>query len=123
MNQSLGELNARQPGMGWGGFVVLSALLVLTAFGIARRGFFKGDLFVSAAVLVCGSLLALFIVFPVLKALSAAFFLEDGPFSLAVATRQGLRCRSPASRGRMARPSSKVHASLGTSTLCTALGR
>ena len=84
MNQSLGELNARQLGMGWGGFVVLASLLVLTAFGVARRGFFKGDLFVAAAVLTSGSLLALFIVFPVLKALSAAFFLEDGPFSLAV---------------------------------------
>lgn len=84
MNAHLGELGTRQPGMGWGGFVVLSALLVLLAFGIARRGFFKGDLFVAAAVLGCGSLLALFIVFPVLKALSAAFFLEDGPFSLAV---------------------------------------
>ncbi|RZJ55236.1 MAG: ABC transporter permease subunit, partial [Acidovorax sp.] len=84
LNQMLGELGARQPGIGWGGFVVLSALLVLTAFGVARRGFFKGDLFVAAAVLACGSLLALFIVFPVLKALSAAFFLEDGPFSLGV---------------------------------------
>lgn len=84
MNTSLGELGARQPGMGWGGFVVLSALLVLLSFGVARRGFFKGDLFVAAAVVCCGSLLALFIVFPVLKALSAAFFLEDGPFSLAV---------------------------------------
>ncbi|MDP3229787.1 MAG: iron ABC transporter permease [Acidovorax sp.] len=84
MTQSLGELGARQPGMGWGGFVVLTALLVLLAFGVARRGFFKGDLFVAAAVLGSGSLLALFIVFPVLKALSAAFFLEDGPFSLGV---------------------------------------
>ncbi len=83
MTQSLGELGARQPGMGWGGFVVLSALLMLLSFGVARRGFFKGDLFVAAAVLGCGSLLALFIVFPVLKALSAAFFLEEGPFSLA----------------------------------------
>lgn len=84
LNTSLGELGTRQPGMGWGAFVVLTALLVLMAFGIARRGFFKGDLFVAAAVLGCGSLLALFIVFPVLKALSAAFFLEDGPFSLGV---------------------------------------
>ena len=37
MNTSLGELGARQPGMGWGGFVVLSALLVLLSFGVARR--------------------------------------------------------------------------------------
>ena len=84
LNASFGELTMRQPGVGWGGFVVLTALLVLAAFGVARRGYFKGDLFVAAAVLGMGSLLALFIVFPVLKALSGAFFLEDGPFSLAV---------------------------------------
>ncbi|WP_345060987.1 iron ABC transporter permease [Acidovorax lacteus] len=78
LNAAWGELPMRQPGMGWGAFVVLSALLVLTAFGFARRGFFKGDLFVAAAVLACGSLLLLFIVFPVLKALSAALFSEDG---------------------------------------------
>ena len=84
LNASFGELSARQPGMGWGAFVVLTALLVLASFGVARRGYFKGDLFVAAAVLGMGSLLALFIVFPVLKALSGAFFLEDGPFSLAV---------------------------------------
>lgn len=84
MNAAWGELGARQPGMGWGGFVALSALLVLLSFGIARRGFFKGDLFVAAAVIACGSLLALFIVFPVLKALSAAVFTEDGALSLAV---------------------------------------
>ncbi len=84
LNSSFGELAMRQPGVGWGGFVVLTALLVLASFGVARRGYFKGDLFVAAAVLGMGSLLALFIVFPVLKALSGAFFLEDGPFSLAV---------------------------------------
>ncbi|MCE1190901.1 MAG: iron ABC transporter permease [Acidovorax sp.] len=84
MNAAWGELGARQPGMGWGGFVALSALLVLLSFGIARRGFFKGDLFVAAAALGCGSLLGLFIVFPVLKALSAAVFTEDGALSLTV---------------------------------------
>ena len=37
--QSWGELGARQPGMGWGAFLALAALLVLAAFGLARRGF------------------------------------------------------------------------------------
>lgn len=81
MTTSLGELGARQPGMGWGGFVALTALMMLVAFGVARRGYFKGDLFVAGAVVGCASLLALFIVFPVLKALSAAFFTEDGAFA------------------------------------------
>ncbi len=78
----LGELGARQSGIGWGGSLALACLLMLAAFGAARRGFFKGDLFVSAAVVACASLLALFIVFPVLKALSAAFFAEDGHIDL-----------------------------------------
>ena len=82
LTASFGELAARQPGVGWGGFVVLTALLMLTAFGIARRGYFRGDLFVAAAVVGCGSLLGLFIVFPVLKALSGAFLTEDGQFAV-----------------------------------------
>ena len=79
-----GELTARQPGIGWGGFVVLSALTVLAGFGIARRGYFKGDLFVAGAVTAGGGLLALFILFPVLKALSAALHAEDGSLALPV---------------------------------------
>lgn len=82
LTAATGELAVRQNGIGWGGAVVLAALLVLAAFGVARRGFFKGDLFVAAAVLGCTSLLLLFIVYPVLKALSAAFFTEDGVFAL-----------------------------------------
>ena len=83
-----GELGRKQPGMGWGAFVVLTSLAVLAAFGIARRGYFKGDLFVAAAVVTCASLLAMFIAFPVAKALAAAFFAEDGSFAaLAIAER------------------------------------
>lgn len=81
LNASFGELGSRQPGLGWGGFVAIASLLMLAAFGVARRGFFRGDLFVAAAVVGCGALLALFIVFPVLKALGAAFFDEDGRFA------------------------------------------
>ena len=72
----------KQPGAGWGAAIVLAALLVLAAFGVARLGLFKGDLFVAAAVLVSGSLLVTFIVFPVLKALSAAIYDEDGRLAL-----------------------------------------
>jgi iron(III) transport system permease protein len=82
ITSSWGELDARQPGMGWGGVMALAALTTLAAFGMARRGLFKGDLFVAAAVLITAGLLALFIVFPVLKALSSVFFAEDGQFAL-----------------------------------------
>ena len=52
------------------------------AFGVARRGYFKGDLFIAASVVGCGLMLALFIVFPVFKTLSSAFLTEDGHWSL-----------------------------------------
>lgn len=77
-NALFGELAVRQPGIGWGGAVSLLALLVIAAFGAARRGWFKGDLFTAASVFIGGGLLLLFIAFPVLKALSAAVLAEDG---------------------------------------------
>ncbi len=86
MNTLWGELEVRQFGFGWGAFVALTSLMMLFAFGLARRGFFKGDLFVASAVVGCGSLLALFILFPVTKALSGAFFTEDGQFVLSAIT-------------------------------------
>jgi iron(III) transport system permease protein len=84
LNASFGELGVQQFGLGWGGAMALAALVVLGAFGLARRGLFRGDLFVSAAVIGSAGLLALFIVFPVLKALAGAFFAEDGALALAV---------------------------------------
>jgi iron(III) transport system permease protein len=85
MNTSFGELATNQFGIGWGAVVALVALLVLMAFGAARRGYFKGDLFIAAAVFGCAALLALFIMFPVLKVLSTAFFAQadDGTSSFA----------------------------------------
>ena len=80
--QLFGELGAGQFGIGWGGAVALAALVVLAAFGLARRGAFRGDLFVSAAVVSCATLMALFIAFPVLKALSSAFADEQGRWAL-----------------------------------------
>ena len=103
LTSTFGALDAKQFGMGWGGFLTLVSLLAVTAFGVARRGYFKGDMFVAAAVVGCGSVLTLFILFPVLKALSGAFFVEDGGFSLMalwsrVATERnfGLNCFSGA---------------------------
>ncbi|WP_295524214.1 iron ABC transporter permease [uncultured Pseudacidovorax sp.] len=83
LNTLFGELQVNQFGIGIGGFVVFAMLVVLAAFGLARLGFFRGDLFVSAAVVGCGLVLLMFIGWPVGKALSAAFFDEDGHASLA----------------------------------------
>lgn len=78
LNTSFGELAINQFGMGMGAFIALLSLVVVTAFGLARIGYFKGDLFVAAAVVCCSALLALFIAFPVVKALSGAFLTEEG---------------------------------------------
>ena len=83
LNAQFGDLAVNQFGIGAGGFVALTALVLLAAFGIARLGLFKGDLFVAAAVIGCGVLMALFIAYPVSKALSGAFFNEDGQWSIA----------------------------------------
>ncbi|MDR6885646.1 MULTISPECIES: ABC transporter permease [Variovorax] len=82
LNTQFGELAVNQFGIGAGGFVALTALTLLAAFGIARLGLFKGDLFVAAAVIGCGVLMALFIAYPVSKALAGAFFDEDGRWSI-----------------------------------------
>jgi iron(III) transport system permease protein len=78
-----GALPVGQTGMGVGAIMTLVALLMLGATGLARRGRFKGDIFVACSVLGCASLLAVFIAFPVSKALYGAFLSEDGQFSLA----------------------------------------
>nr|WP_315239146.1 iron ABC transporter permease [uncultured Albidiferax sp.] len=83
LNGQFGELATHQFGIGIGGSVAIVALLMLAAFGLARCGYFKGDLFVAASVVGCGALLLLFIAYPVTKALAGAFLNEDGQWSLA----------------------------------------
>jgi iron(III) transport system permease protein len=81
-NAQFGELAKNQFGMGIGAFVALLSLVMMTAFGLARRGYFKGDLFIASAVLGCSVLLVVFIAFPVSKALHGAFLNEDGQWSI-----------------------------------------
>ncbi|GAB4214282.1 MAG: iron ABC transporter permease [Rhodoferax sp.] len=82
LNAQFGELSVNQYGIGIGAFIALLALVMLTAFGVARRGYFKGDLFIAASVLGCSVLLLLFIAFPVTMALYGAFLNEEGHWAL-----------------------------------------
>lgn len=82
LNAALGALPQGQFGIGLGGFVVLVCLIMLLGSGIARLGYFRGDVFVAATVVGCAALLSLFVVFPVAKSLSAAFYAEDGSLVL-----------------------------------------
>ena len=81
LNSQFGELATNQFGIGIGAFLALVSLIMITAFGVARKGYFKGDLFVASAVLGCAVMLVLFIAFPVTKALYGAFLTEDGRWS------------------------------------------
>ena len=94
-----------QPSLGMGGVLTLFSLLILAAFGLAKQGAFKGDLFVAAAVITSAAILILFIVFPVSKTLVSAFLGEQGAFELAVFLKRittdrvwGLSCLSGSTR-------------------------
>jgi iron(III) transport system permease protein len=52
MNAVFGAIPQGQFGIGWGGFVVLLCLVMLLGSGTARLGYFRGDVFVSATVVV-----------------------------------------------------------------------
>jgi iron(III) transport system permease protein len=83
LESAFGALPSGQFGIGWGGALVLCSLLVLLGAGIARLGYFRGDVFVASAVVVCSALLLLFVALPVGKSFVGAFVDEDGAFSLA----------------------------------------
>ena len=83
LNAWFGELPGGQFGIGLGGALLLPALLMLLGAGIARLGYFRGDLFVAGAVVFCSALLLLFVALPVGKSLIGAFVDEGGAFSLA----------------------------------------
>ena len=78
-----GALPGGQFGIGLGGALVLLALLMLLGAGIARLGYFRGDLFVAGSVVLCSALLLLFVALPVSKSLLGAFLDDGGAFSFA----------------------------------------
>jgi len=100
-----GALPTGQYGMGWGAAVVLFSLVVLLGASLARLGAFRGDVFVAAAVVLCSALLALFVVYPVLRSMAAAWVDDSGAYAWAhllerVATERvwGLGCVQGAGR-------------------------
>ncbi|MDP1901361.1 MAG: iron ABC transporter permease [Rubrivivax sp.] len=81
LNATFGELPAGQFGIGLGGALALLALLMLLGAGVARLGYFRGDVFVAGAVLLCSALLLLFVALPVAKSLVGAFVDDSGQFA------------------------------------------
>ena len=72
-----------QLGMGLGASLVLTSFAMLFALGLAGRGYFKGDPFVAASVVVVTTLVAVFTFFPVARILISALQDAGGAFSLA----------------------------------------
>ena len=75
---------ASGPAFGLGAALALAALTVCLARALARQGFFGGDATVATLVVVIAALLAIFIFFPVGKALLAAVQDRDGHFAPAL---------------------------------------
>jgi iron(III) transport system permease protein len=122
-----GPLPRGQFGMGWGGFVALASLTVLLGAALARLGWFRGDLFVSAAVVSCVALLLLFVVYPVARSLVSAFQDDLGVFDagallprLATERIWGLGC--VAGGGRCGVAWNTLYLALLTATGTTVLG-
>jgi iron(III) transport system permease protein len=70
LESAFGDLGERQFGMGLGAVVTFSALVLMISDGLALKGYFKGDRFVSASVAVIVASIILFTAWPVLNILS-----------------------------------------------------
>lgn len=70
-----------QPGVGVGGAVVATALLMLLCIGLAAKGFLNGDRFVTGAIGVVIALVIVFVFFPVSRVLVAAVQDDTGAFA------------------------------------------
>ncbi len=82
LNELFGPLATRQYGMGYGAFLFALSCLFLFTTGFARRGFMRGDAFVTGSIgLVIASIL-LFVFFPVAKVLMGAAQTPTGEFAL-----------------------------------------
>lgn len=79
-----GPLGDRQYGMGYGALICAAAFLFIFTQGIAARGAINGDVFVVSSIAGVIVIVAIFVFFPIVKMLSAAFITEDGAYSIAV---------------------------------------
>jgi iron(III) transport system permease protein len=82
MTALFGELGDRQFGMGYGALLVASSFLFLFTQGIAARGAVNGDVFVTAAIGGVIAVVSIFVFFPIVKMLGAAFISDDGGYSV-----------------------------------------
>ena len=77
-----GPLRGRQPGLGYGAFILSAAALMLACNGLALRGWVRGDPFIASAIGGAVALVGLFTVYPLTRLLARAFVDADGHASL-----------------------------------------
>ena len=77
----LGALPVGQFGIGWAAVICVFALLVALGLGLARMGYFRGDVLIAVTVVVSSAALLMFIVLPVFKTGLRAFYDESGNLS------------------------------------------
>src|SRR5213594_2904804 len=70
-----------QPGIGVGGLVVFAALLMIFCVGLAAKGAFNGDRFVSGGIGAVIALVGVFVFFPVSRVLVGAVEDSSGAFA------------------------------------------
>lgn len=70
-----------QPGFGWGAWIAGLALTGTVAEVLASRGFCRGERFAAFSIVGIVAALTLFVFFPILKLMSAAFVTPDGVIS------------------------------------------
>ena len=73
-----------QPALGWGALLYALAGTMLTAIGLARQGWCRGDAFVLSSILLILGAILLFVFWPVMTVLVSAFRDNQGGFAPAL---------------------------------------
>ena len=84
LSSLFGELEDRQFGMGYGALLLASSYLFLFTHGVAARGAVNGDVFVVSAITAVITIVCVFVFFPILNMLLAAFITQEGLYSASV---------------------------------------
>ena len=117
----------RSPALGIGALLVAMTLVACFGLGLALRGRFRGDGFVSASVIAVTVLVGLFTFFPLAKVLASAFQDAEGAFRAGATVERllstriwGLHCLTSGRRCGVAW--NTVALALACAAACTLLG-
>ncbi|TAG12623.1 MAG: iron ABC transporter permease, partial [Rhodobacterales bacterium] len=82
LKATMPAISGGQFGMGAGAMLVTFGFIMICADGIASMGYFRGDRFVSASLLLVGALVLMFVFFPVARILFEGFLDKDRSLSV-----------------------------------------